>query len=219
MAKEKIRLGICPGLIDIAPGFAGDNDLASFVTSTLASAIEYVFVCPDVGEERCGQNALQREDFMINTFVLKRWLKTLGQGKTAGNLVDFHSRHKYLIMARWVESYRQMGKLVARSGEMEAEILYQDYLQLLLNTLRLNTTIPKHVNVLQHIFGYFKKHLSAAEKQEVMSAFDRFRTLQAPLIVPITLLNHLAHKYQQPYLLQQVYLNPSLLASRQGGHV
>jgi len=160
-----------------------------------------------------------RENFIENIFVLKRWRETLEQGNTARNLVDFHTRHKYLIMARSIESYRQMGKLVARSGELDAKILYQDYLEMLLKTLRLKTTVPKHINVLQHIFGYFKKQLSADEKQEVISVFESYRALQIPLIVPITLLNHFVRKYEQAYLQQQVYLNPHPLELSLRNHV
>ncbi|MCW8859935.1 MAG: DUF523 and DUF1722 domain-containing protein [Deltaproteobacteria bacterium] len=160
-----------------------------------------------------------RENFIENIFVLKRWRETLIQGKTARNLVDFHTRHKYLIMARGVESYRQMGKLVARSGDLNAETLYQDYLGMLLKALRLKTSIPKHINVLQHIFGYFKKQLSADEKQEVISIFESYRGRQIPLIVPITLLNHFVRKYEQPYLQKQVYLNPHPIELSLRNHV
>jgi len=149
-----------------------------------------------------------RENFIENSFVLKNWRETLANGKTAKNLVDFHSRHKYLIMAHSVDYYRKMGKLVAQSGEIDADILYRDYLEMLQSAMHLKPTVPKHINVLQHIFGYFKKQLSADEKQEVISIFESYRAQQIPLIVPITLLNHFVHKYQQPYLQQQVYLNP-----------
>ncbi|WP_321368461.1 YbgA family protein [uncultured Desulfuromusa sp.] len=219
MSKEKIRLGICPGFPGAEPEVDGDYDLAGFVAETADYCAEYVIVCPDIKGEAPGQDSLQREDFIINTFVLKRWLDMLEQGKTPRNLVDFHSRHKYLIMARSVESYRRMGKLVAQSGELVAGILYQNYLVMLLGVLGLETTLPKHINVLQHIFGYFKKQLNAAEKQEVLAVFESFRTLQEPLRVPISLLKKLARKYEQPYLLQQVYLNPYLLEQRQRNHV
>jgi uncharacterized protein YbgA (DUF1722 family) len=122
-------------------------------------------------------------------------------------------------MARGVESYRQMGKLVARSGDLNAETLYQDYLGMLLKALRLKTSIPKHINVLQHIFGYFKKQLSADEKQEVISIFESYRGRQIPLIVPITLLNHFVRKYEQPYLQKQVYLNPHPIELSLRNHV
>ena len=52
------------------------------------------------------------------------------------------------------------------------------------------------------------KNLSSDEKQEMLTVIDSYRHRQTPLIVPITLLNHFVRKYQQPYLQQQVYLNP-----------
>ncbi len=160
-----------------------------------------------------------QENFIENPFVMNRWRETLASGKTARNLVEFHSRHKYLIMSHSVEGYRKMGKLVARSGDIEADTLYRDYLEMLQKSLRLEATVPKHFNVLQHIFGYFKKQLSADEKQEVLSIIEDYRARKVPLIVPITLLNHLARKYQQPYLQQQVYLNPHLIDLGLSNHV
>lgn len=149
-----------------------------------------------------------RENFIEILFALKRWRESLALGQTAGNLVDFHSRHKLLMMAHSPDIYRQMGKLVARAGTLDPEALYRDYLALLMKGLRMKATVAKHVNVLQHGLGYFKKQLSADEKQEMLTVIDQFHRQQTPLIVPITLLNHYVRKYQQPYLQQQVYLNP-----------
>jgi len=160
-----------------------------------------------------------RENFIEIIFALRRWRGTIADGKTAKNLIDYHTRHKLLMMAHSPEIYRQMGKLVARSGELDADSLYRDYLALLMKGLRLRCTVPKHVNVLQHIFGYFKQQLSADEKQEVIGIIESYRAAQVPLIVPITLLNHFVRKYQQPYLQQQVYLNPHPIELKLRNHV
>lgn len=160
-----------------------------------------------------------RENFIEIIFALRRWRGLLAQGKSAKNLINYHTSHKLLIMAHSPEIYRQMGKLVARSGELDAEILYRDYLALLMKGLRLRTTVPKQVNVLQHIFGYFKKQLSADEKQEVLGVIESYRAKQVPLVVPIILLNHFVRKYDQPYLKQQVYLNPHPIELKLRNHV
>jgi uncharacterized protein YbgA (DUF1722 family) len=86
--------------------------------------------------------------------------------------------------------------------------LYDQYQLLLMEALKLKTTIRKNINVLQHLMGYFKKQLSGDEKQELLEAFDQYRSEYLPLIVPITLINHYVRKYDQPYLKQQTYLNP-----------
>jgi len=149
-----------------------------------------------------------RENFIESIFVLKRWREARVGGLTRGKLVDFHTRHKLLLLSHSTDIYRQMGKLVAGTEQLEDRELFERYLALLVKGLRLKTTVSKHVNVLQHVLGYFKKQLSADEKQEVISIIDSYRSRQIPLIVPITLLNHFVRKYDQAYLRQQVYLNP-----------
>jgi len=160
-----------------------------------------------------------RENFIETIFVLKRWRASLMQGKSAKLLIDFHTRHKYLMMAHSIESYRQMGKLVAQAGDLDVDILYQEYLSQLMKALQLKTSVAKHVNVLQHILGYFKKQLSADEKQEVISVIESYRLQQIPLVVPLTLLNHFVRKYDQTYLKRQVYLNPHPVELKLRNHV
>jgi uncharacterized protein YbgA (DUF1722 family) len=77
-----------------------------------------------------------------------------------------------------------------------------------MEALKLKTTVRKNSNVLQHLMGYFKKQLTADEKQELLEVFDQYRSEYVPLLVPITLINHYVRKYDQPYLKQQTYLNP-----------
>lgn len=160
-----------------------------------------------------------RENFIETIFTLKRWRETVAVGQTRGVLVKFHTRHKLLILSHSTEIYRQMGRLVAGAEGRNVKDLFDDYLVLLMKGLRMKTTIAKHVNVLQHVLGYFKKQLSADEKQEVLGVIEQYRSQQIPLIVPITLLNHFVRKYDQPYLNQQVYLQPHPLELRLRNHV
>ena len=101
-----------------------------------------------------------------------------------------------------------MGKLVANGKQIPIKDLYHQYELLLMEALKLKTTIRKNSNVLQHLMGYFKKQLTADEKQELLEVFDQYRSEYVPLLVPITLINHYIRKYDQPYLKQQTYLNP-----------
>jgi len=149
-----------------------------------------------------------RANFIEQVFTLRRWRELLAERKTVGRLVYFHTRQKLLIMSHSYNHYREMGKLVAAGKSLPAGQLYTRYEDLLLESLRLKTTIKKHSNVLLHILGYFKKQLSADEKQEMLQVIDNYRSEEVPLIVPITLANHYVRKYDQPYLKEQTYLNP-----------
>jgi uncharacterized protein YbgA (DUF1722 family)/uncharacterized protein YbbK (DUF523 family) len=149
-----------------------------------------------------------RENFIEQIFTMQRWRDLLSRRKGMGNLVDFHTRHKLLIMSHSPDEYRRMGKLVAAGKSMGLEQLYDRYESHLVNAMGLKTTIKKNANVLYHLLGYFKKDLSADEKQETLEIIDQYRKELVPLIVPITLVNHYVRKYRQPYLSGQVYLNP-----------
>lgn len=149
-----------------------------------------------------------RENFIECIFTFKCWRDMLVTGKTASHLVAFHTRHKLLMLSHSTEIYRQMGKLVAAAGTAPVETLFSEYELLLMKGMRMLPTVRKQVNVLHHLLGYFKKQLSADEKQEVLEQIDLYRKEMLPLIVPITLINHYVRKYDQPYLRDQVYLSP-----------
>ena len=149
-----------------------------------------------------------RENFIESVFVFKRWRDLLSRGINAAGLVEFHTRHKLLLLSHSTELYREMGKLVAQAGILPMAQLKNDYLALLMKTMHLRPSVPKHVNVLQHLLGYFKKQLSADEKQEALELIEQYRYRNVPLIVPMTLINHYVRKYQEPYLSRQHYLHP-----------
>jgi len=159
-----------------------------------------------------------RENFVERIFAVRRWQEARGRGGM-GVLVEFHTRHKLLVLAHSTELYRQMGRLVA-DGKARAEAeLFSLYEELLLRALRLLATPKKHANVLMHCLGYFKKQLGSDEKQEMLELIERYRTEQVPLIVPVTLLNHYVRKYQEPYLAAQAYLNPHPAELKLRNHV
>ena len=149
-----------------------------------------------------------RENFIERIFALKRWRDLLGEKKSRGRLVSFHTQHKFLILSHSQKHSRILGKLVAAAKSISPKQLYPQYQALFLEALKLKTTVKKNINVLQHMMGYFKKQLSADEKQELLETFDQYREGYIPLIVPLTLISHYVRKYDQPYLKQQIYLNP-----------
>ncbi|MBN1105990.1 MAG: DUF523 and DUF1722 domain-containing protein [Deltaproteobacteria bacterium] len=160
-----------------------------------------------------------RENFIEGIFTLRRWRAFLGGKPVLGGLVDFHTRNKLLLLSHSEKHYRAMGKLVAAGKTMPPRSLYQQYEALLMEALKLRTTVKKNANVLYHLMGYFKEDLSADEKQELLEILDQYRAGHIPLIVPVTLINHYVRKYGQPYLAQQTYLNPHPLDLKLRNHV
>ena len=160
-----------------------------------------------------------RENFIERIFTLMRWRATLAQGSRLNHLIDFHTRHKLLILSHSPADYREMGKLVAGGKAMPTDELFDRYEALLTHALGLKTTVKKQINVISHVMGYFKKQLSADEKRELLEVIERYRAEHVPLIVPLTLINHYVRKYDQPYLRDQYYLNPHPTSLQLRNHV
>lgn len=160
-----------------------------------------------------------RENFVERIFTLKQWREVLAKKKSRGNLVDFHTQNKLLILSHSPKHYQVMGKLVAQAKEVPIKELYTQYQILLTEALKLKTTAKKNANVLQHMMGYFRGQLSSDEKKELLEVIDLYRKELIPLIVPITLINHYVRKYDQPYLKKQIYLNPHPLELQLRNHV
>jgi uncharacterized protein YbgA (DUF1722 family)/uncharacterized protein YbbK (DUF523 family) len=171
-----------------------------------------------VEEEGRLNDAGLREMFIEQIFTLKRWRETLAGPTDMKSLVDFHTRHKLLILSHSPAHARLMGKRAAEGRKMPVHEVFREYETLLIEALRLKATTKKNLNVLQHIMGYFKRQLSADEKQELLEVLNQYGRGYLPLIVPVTLLNHYVRKYRQPYLQQQTYLNPHPLALKLRNH-
>lgn len=149
-----------------------------------------------------------RENFIERVFSFRRWKDFLAGNPDIGGLVDFHTRHKLLVMSHSTQLYREMGALVAHGREIAFPELLERYEELFMTALELHATVKKQTNVLMHVMGYFKKNLSAEEKQELLGVIGDYHDGLVPLVVPITLLRHYVAKYRQDYLEKQVYLAP-----------
>ncbi|MGA2957986.1 MAG: DUF523 and DUF1722 domain-containing protein [Thermodesulfobacteriota bacterium] len=180
--------------------------------------MEHFPLLPVEDEGRLNDREL-RENFIERIFTLKRWRETLLQKQNLGNLINFHTRHKLLILSHSPEHYRTMGRVVAQGKDIPLKPLYDTFQTLLMEALQRKTTAKKNANVLQHMVGYFKEQISVDEKQELLEIIDQFRRGYFPLIVPITLTNHYVRKYNQPYLKEQEYLNPHPLELQLRNHV
>jgi uncharacterized protein YbgA (DUF1722 family)/uncharacterized protein YbbK (DUF523 family) len=150
-----------------------------------------------------------RENFIERVFTYYRWTEILDNEPTPGGLVRFHTAHKLTLMAHSPSHYQEMGRLVAQAGNLPWEELADTYGRQLMEGLTVLGKPGKHVNVLQHLMGFLKNHLSSEDKQELLGLIEDYRQGLLPLIVPLTLLKHHLSRYPVPeWVGQQVYLNP-----------
>jgi uncharacterized protein YbgA (DUF1722 family)/uncharacterized protein YbbK (DUF523 family) len=149
-----------------------------------------------------------RENFIERVFCYRRWQDLVQSGVTRQALVQFHTNHKYLLMAHHPQQCEVLGRLIGQAPRHRPKELAHRYGELFMKALAVEATVRKHVNVLQHIMGYFKERLGAHEKAELLGIIDDYHHRLTPLIVPLTLIKHYVQIFDLGYLLDQVYLNP-----------
>jgi uncharacterized protein YbgA (DUF1722 family)/uncharacterized protein YbbK (DUF523 family) len=149
-----------------------------------------------------------RAHFLEAVFTVHRWRQMCERHPAAAGLVEFHADHKYLIMSHSAKHLRVLGRLVAGAGRSDLTEVREAYFSTLMAAYRYRATRRKNANVLEHTLGYFKKQLSADEKQEALETIRSYKGETVPLVVPIMLFRHYIRKYGEPYLGRQVYFEP-----------
>lgn len=169
--------------------------------------IEHFPLIP-VEEEGRLCDAPLRENFIERVFCYRRYQDLLQNGVTRQAVVQFHTIHKYLLLAHSAQHYQALGRLVGQVEHHRPKELALKYGELFMKALAVKATVRKHVNVLQHILGYFKTQLGASEKAELLGVISDYHQGLTPLIVPLTLIKHYVHLFDVGYIREQVYLNP-----------
>lgn len=159
-------------------------------------------------EEGRLNDSVLRENFINRVYVYQRWRKLLASGITPASLIDFHTDHKYLVMAHSQAAYQRLGRLLSNLPKGKLGRITDDYISELMNTLKRRVTRKRHVNVLQHIMGYLKNRISSDDKKELSASIEAYRRGETPLIVPITLFRHYFRHHPDSYMSRQVYLHP-----------
>ena len=149
-----------------------------------------------------------RENFIERVFIYHRWQCYLAGGMAPASLVDFHTRHKFSMLAHDEPAYRELGRLVADAGKHEISEAAAEYIRMLMRSLVKIATPKQHANVLMHIMGFLKADIDSDDKAELLDLIDTYRRQQVPLIVPITLIHHHLRYHPNHYINTQYYINP-----------
>jgi len=150
-----------------------------------------------------------RENFVSRVFCYKRWMDLQTEGLTRARIMQFHARHKYLLMSRNQAGARSLGNQIGQADRsVSAKRLGDQYFNSFCKVMRHTPTRRNHTNVLQHVVGYFSEQLDSDDRSELSEVISRYREDNLPLIVPVTLIRHYVRKFNLEYLREQVYLDP-----------
>ena len=157
-------------------------------------------------EGRLGDPRL-RENFIERVFAYRRLRELAASPVRAADLMRFHACHKLLLLAHAPAAYARLGRLVASARGRVARALVDEYGEGFMQALTAPATRGRHVNVLQHMAGYFDA-VDAASRRELAASIADYGRGLVPLVVPLTLIAHHARRHEVQYLLDQIYLQP-----------
>lgn len=142
---------------------------------------------------------------LFSFFELKNILKNLKEIK---KLLEFHQNYKYLLMAYSQSCLKKLGQILAGYNKKNLKEIKENYRENFYKAFSRKINPKSNVNVLLHIYGYFKDKLSEREKRHFLNLVERYKNGEIPLILLIEILKNFALRFENEYLLKQKYLSP-----------
>lgn len=160
-----------------------------------------------VEEEGRLSNFIIREHFFTRLFTIAHF-KTIKHNKNLKELVSFQSDYKYLFMAYNQTQQKELGRIIANHVKDSIESVFKNYERTLYKLMSRTPRYTSHVNVCQHIFGYFKNNLTKQEKEHFLTLLQKYTEKKVPLSNLLAVLKSWAIRFEEHYLLRQTYFEP-----------
>ncbi len=159
-------------------------------------------------EGRLNDDAL-RENFIERVFAYDDWMQNVAsENLTAKALIEFHTRHKFQLLAHSEKIYRQLGPMLSDLKSDALEAIANRYIQAFMEAMNQKVSRGSHINVMQHLMGYLRDAMEGEDRKVLIEQIDAYGRGEVPLIVPMTLLRMAQRREPADYLRLQQYLTP-----------
>jgi len=186
-----------------ANGHAAKNGVGAYARVIMASLPN--LPCEEEGRMN---DPMLRENFVNRVYAYRRWQSLRADGLVAKELIDFHARHKYMVMTHSQAAYQRLGRLLSNLKGVDLERVADAYEAEFMGALKRRVGRKRHVNALQHIQGYLKTRIDGDDRQELAESIEAYRREEVPLVVPMKLLRHYFRRNPDHYIDRQWYLDP-----------
>ncbi|MGR0280053.1 YbgA family protein [Marinomonas dokdonensis] len=149
-----------------------------------------------------------RENFILRVFTHHDFRHSVGENATMKDLIAFHSRYKYLVMAHSYPMYKALGKMLSGQDPRPIRELRHGYFEALMKALSKPAKRTSHCNALMHIIGYLKDSVDVSIRKEIIAVVEQYRRGEVNLATPMTLLHHYLKCYGSEYIKKQQYFMP-----------
>lgn len=149
-----------------------------------------------------------RENFIKRVFIYHEWQQLTAKDFTVNAFMDFHARHKLLLILHQYGYSKELGRLVSESTAENLEKQSQRYISLFMKTLKIIPQRRHHGQVLTRLVTSINSELDETQKKDVLEIIDEYIAGELPLSAPIRLVKHYLTAIDLPYVAQQSYLSP-----------
>jgi len=149
-----------------------------------------------------------RDNFLTRVFAFARMRYLKANIKDFRELLDFHTKHKYLLMTYSPMNLRRLGKLVAEGRKRDLKTLVEEYTVLFRKAFSKGVGLNRHINTLEHIYGHLKEKLDEKERLHFHEVLGMLKGRKLELWVVREILKTWSYVYRELYLESQYYLEP-----------
>ncbi|MCX7845763.1 MAG: DUF523 and DUF1722 domain-containing protein [Dictyoglomaceae bacterium] len=149
-----------------------------------------------------------RQNFLTKIFAYADFRILKGRIGKITELIKFHQNYKYLIMLYSPANLKKMGQIIANWDKTGLINTIKEYERLFKDTFSKNPTVKSHINVIQHIYGYFSDFLNSKEKKQFQNLLNKLKEDRIYLKVLLEFIRNYAYRFEDEYLSKQKYLFP-----------
>ncbi|WP_299379109.1 DUF523 and DUF1722 domain-containing protein, partial [uncultured Kiloniella sp.] len=154
------------------------------VAGLFTSALQKKYPLMPIEEEGRLHDAKLFENFVLRVYAHHHFRTEVLANPKISNLITFHSRYKYVLMAHSPNAYKKLGRLVGSVKKQSTELLLEEYFKLFMAALSKPASKKNHTNTLLHILGYLRKSIPAKPRQNIADVIIKYNKGIIPLVTP-----------------------------------
>lgn len=152
-------------------------------------------------------NRTLREHFFTALFAFAA-LREVEASADMGELVRFHTQHKFLLMAQGQAKLRELGRIVANPEKLPVKEVLRRYGEKFREAFSRPPRRTSVINVLEHAFGYVSEGLKPKEREYFLRLLSEYRAGRIPASVAREVLHSWVIRFDVAYLSEQTFFEP-----------
>ena len=148
-----------------------------------------------------------REEYYTKIFVSAK-LREIIKNDKIKELIEFHSKNKYLLMSYSSNQLKKLGNIIANREKKELKDVFSEYKKEFQNTMKKNRKAGGNINVMLHIMGYFSEKIKKEERDFFLEKIEEYKNKMIPLSLIVSILESWTIRFNEEYLEGQSIFNP-----------